>query len=132
MYSIEFSRTAEKQLYKLEKEVQKRIVDVLERIRIRPFHFVKKKEIFWNEQEAIFWKSFKGHDLPEKFDQCGRNDQCPCKSGKKFKRCHIDYDNWWNNLTEAFDGYPFVHVKSSGNNYIIEGAPIIEGPIDQY
>ena len=42
MYSIEFSQTAEKQIYKLEKKVQERIINVLERIRIRPFHFVKR------------------------------------------------------------------------------------------
>ena len=41
MYSIEFSKTAEKQFYRLEKEVQERIINTLERIRIRPFHFVK-------------------------------------------------------------------------------------------
>jgi len=44
MYSVEFSLTAEKKLYKLELEVQRRIVDVLERIKIRPFHFVKRKQ----------------------------------------------------------------------------------------
>jgi len=44
MYSVEFSLTAEKELYKLELEVQRRIIDVLERIKIRPFHFVKRKQ----------------------------------------------------------------------------------------
>ena len=44
MYSIEFSQTAEKQLCKLEISVQQRIISVLERIRIRPFHFIKKKQ----------------------------------------------------------------------------------------
>ncbi len=44
MYSVEFSETAEKQLYKLERFVQKRIINVLERIRIRPFHFIKRKQ----------------------------------------------------------------------------------------
>lgn len=42
MYSIEFSRTAEKQLLKLEKYIQERVIAVLKRIRIRPFYFVKK------------------------------------------------------------------------------------------
>ncbi len=42
MYSVEFSKTAEKQFASLDKEMQKRIVAVLERIRTRPFHFVKK------------------------------------------------------------------------------------------
>ncbi len=44
MYSVEFTETAEKQFYKLEKEIQGRITDVLERIKIRPFHFVKRKQ----------------------------------------------------------------------------------------
>lgn len=42
MYSIELSRSAEKQLAKLQKNVQKRIVSTLERIRIRPYPHVKK------------------------------------------------------------------------------------------
>jgi len=44
MYSIKFSRTAEKQFSKLEKNIQNRIINVLERIKIRPFHFVKRKQ----------------------------------------------------------------------------------------
>jgi len=44
MYSISFSETSEKQLYKLEHIVQKRVINVLERIQIRPFHFIKRKE----------------------------------------------------------------------------------------
>ncbi len=44
MYSIEFSETAKKQFNKLEKKKQKRIVMVFERIKIRPFHFVKSKQ----------------------------------------------------------------------------------------
>lgn len=42
MYSIEFSETAEKQLYKLEKYVQMRILATLERIKVRPYAHVKK------------------------------------------------------------------------------------------
>ena len=44
MYSIEFTEIAEKQFDNLEKEVQRRLIDVLERIKIRPFHFVKRKQ----------------------------------------------------------------------------------------
>ena len=36
VYEIVFSETAEKQLKKLEKNIQERIVSVLERIRLRP------------------------------------------------------------------------------------------------
>lgn len=42
MYSVEFSETAEKQLYKLEKDAQARIISALERCRVRPHHYAKK------------------------------------------------------------------------------------------
>jgi len=42
IYKVEFSQTAEKQLNKLNREIQERIIAVLERIRFKPFHFVKK------------------------------------------------------------------------------------------
>lgn len=42
MYSIEFSQLAEKQLGKLERNIQGRIIKVLERIKIRPHSFVKR------------------------------------------------------------------------------------------
>lgn len=44
MYFLEFSKIAEKQLYKLEKNVQLRIINSFERIKIRPYHFVKRKQ----------------------------------------------------------------------------------------
>jgi|TARA_B100002003_G_C14150107_1_gene553100 mRNA interferase RelE/StbE len=42
MFNVELSKNAEKQLYKLQKETQIRIVNSLERIRIRPYHHIKK------------------------------------------------------------------------------------------
>ena len=42
MHDIEFSKTAEKQLYKLEKDVQIRIISTLERIRINSYNYVKR------------------------------------------------------------------------------------------
>ena len=42
MFNIEFSKTAEKQLYKLEKNIQIRIISALERVRIRPYPHIKK------------------------------------------------------------------------------------------
>ncbi|MDP4039738.1 MAG: type II toxin-antitoxin system RelE/ParE family toxin [Candidatus Pacearchaeota archaeon] len=44
MYSIDFTKTAEKQLDKFQTNLQKRFISVLERIKVRPFHFVKRKE----------------------------------------------------------------------------------------
>ena len=42
MYSIELSRLSEKQLYKLEKDKQTRIISSLDRIRIRPYLYISK------------------------------------------------------------------------------------------
>jgi mRNA interferase RelE/StbE len=44
MYSVEFSETAEKQFNKLEKKTEERIISVLERIKINPYHFIKRKQ----------------------------------------------------------------------------------------
>lgn len=42
MYKIEFSRKAEKQFDKLSIDIQGRIINTLERLKIRPYHFVKR------------------------------------------------------------------------------------------
>ena len=42
MYEIVFSNKAKKQLFKLEKNIQKRIISILERIRIRPESYITK------------------------------------------------------------------------------------------
>jgi len=42
LYEIIFSQKAKKQLFKLEKNTQERIITTLERIRIRPEDFVTK------------------------------------------------------------------------------------------
>ena len=42
MYEIKFTNTAKKQFLKLENNIQERIGSVLERIKIRPEHFVEK------------------------------------------------------------------------------------------
>lgn len=42
MYEIEFTDKAKREFLKLEKSIQERIGSVLERIRIRPEHFVEK------------------------------------------------------------------------------------------
>ena len=43
MYSIEFSKLAQKQFYKLNQYIQIRIISTLERIRVRPYSHIKKK-----------------------------------------------------------------------------------------
>jgi len=41
MYKIEFSEKAQKQFDKLTLEIQGRVINVLERIKIRPYNYVK-------------------------------------------------------------------------------------------
>ena len=42
MYEIVFSQKAKKQLFKLERSIQERIISALERIRIRPESYITK------------------------------------------------------------------------------------------
>lgn len=44
MYSIEFAENSERDFDKLPKDTQIRLLNVLERIKINPFHFIKRKE----------------------------------------------------------------------------------------
>lgn len=44
MYFVEFSKNAKKQLDKLSEFLKRRIVSTLDRIKIRPYHFVKRKQ----------------------------------------------------------------------------------------
>ena len=41
-YSIQYSQRAVKELKKLDKNIAENIVEALDRIKIRPYHFVKK------------------------------------------------------------------------------------------
>jgi|TARA_Y100000031_G_scaffold130660_1_gene150474 mRNA interferase RelE/StbE len=44
MYKIEFTKKADYQFSKLNKILQERIINSLERIKIRPYHFIKRKQ----------------------------------------------------------------------------------------
>jgi mRNA interferase RelE/StbE len=44
MYSIEFTENSERDFDRLPKDTQIRLLNVLERIKINPFHFIKRKE----------------------------------------------------------------------------------------
>lgn len=49
-----------------------------------------KKEVFFYPFDQNAWDMFCGHDWM-KFSHLGRNDECACGSGKKFKNCCRDY-----------------------------------------
>jgi mRNA interferase RelE/StbE len=42
MYSIRFTDKAKKQIFKLERKIQERILATLDRIKIRPYTYIKK------------------------------------------------------------------------------------------
>ena len=44
MYNVLFSNKAEQQLKKLPQSIKNRISSIIERIIIRPFHFIKRKQ----------------------------------------------------------------------------------------
>jgi len=51
--------------------------------------------------------------------QIGRNQPCPCGSGRKFKRCHgrkeqtlaSPEDTTWHRLRRVLDGYPSMMLR---------------------
>ncbi|BBN81209.1 UPF0225 protein [Pseudoalteromonas sp. A25] len=45
-----------------------------------------EKSLFVKESEQ--WKYLDGTILPTLETKIGRNDECPCGSGKKYKKCH--------------------------------------------
>lgn len=63
----------------------------------------------WDELFAVAYKELrKERDYTKAFDIAGRNDPCPCGSGKKFKKCHLeeaekkrkDFSDWINKRKE--------------------------------
>jgi hypothetical protein len=56
----------------------------------------------------------------------GRNDPCPCGSGKKYKQCCLGHDNasgvdpadrLWRQMREAIDGYAASMLRFIGESY---------------
>ena len=41
-----------------------------------------------NRYSKVVWPSSNKGPLPRHIPQIGRNDPCPCGSGKKYKACH--------------------------------------------
>ncbi|KFZ31243.1 preprotein translocase subunit SecA [Pseudidiomarina salinarum] len=74
------------------------VITVLSKVRVRAEDDVEKVEEQRRQKAAAMPKEFKhegsstsGTDSPQQtddFGKVGRNDPCPCGSGKKFKQCH--------------------------------------------
>ncbi len=40
------------------------------------------------QHSKVIWPGFSNNPLPRHIAKIGRNDPCPCESGKKYKDCH--------------------------------------------
>ena len=50
----------------------------------------------------------------EQFKNVGRNDPCPCGSGKKFKKCHAESVEWHGNV-KPVETAPEANAEGEGN-----------------
>ena len=41
----------------------------------------------YTRHSKVIWPGFSGKPLPRHVADIGRNDPCPCGSGKKYKKC---------------------------------------------
>ena len=85
---------------------------------------VKKEIFYYGEDEKIMrffesteWLKYKGLE---------RNDKCKCGSGKKFKRCHMDYFTVANKMMNN------IEKDLPSNLYSIDPHATIELPIDSW
>lgn len=86
---------------------------------------VNKKEVFFDKSEE------KAYELLEfstfiQYKKLGRNDQCACGSGEKYKKCHRDAYERIMEVMQTFNG------KGDFNDYVIPGVTTIELPIEEW
>jgi uncharacterized protein DUF4238/SEC-C motif-containing protein len=84
---------------------------------------ILKKEVFFYDEEREVYDMFEFSGFTQ-YKDLGRNDNCACGSGKKFKKCHND----------AYTRCKVVMASygKSCNQYLIPGVGEIELPIDQW
>ena len=77
--------------YNLFQEMMERVKDSFSeqafRVRILTEEMKRKREMTMQKQEFSMTDGAQAHD-PRKVQKVGRNDPCPCGSGKKYKYCH--------------------------------------------
>lgn len=120
---------------------KERIEEVLERHRISsptrvyaggnpPGYYmgsIKKKEVFFYEEERKAYALLE-HMTIMSYRNLGRNDKCACKSGKKFKKCHLDAYNKIEKVMQTFGRSDRDNIR----DFFIWGITTIEKPIDQW
>lgn len=89
---------------------------------------IRKKEVFFYDIDKKAFDMMTFHIELPKYLKAERNDKCPCNSGKKFKKCHLDiYERMkvpWQNIMNQ--------ESIKGDIYSIPNALCVELPIDQW
>ena len=65
------------------------------------FEQPEQNELSPKEMEKLFHKAVAQYNKPEKKVKIGRNDPCPCGSGKKYKKCCMNKPQPSVNLVES-------------------------------
>ncbi|MBN1618313.1 SEC-C domain-containing protein [Candidatus Dojkabacteria bacterium] len=90
--------------------------------------FIKKKEVFFDSFDTAAYFLLNQPYLIEKLKETGRNDQCPCNSGKKYKKCH---EPIFERVKVPYYYICNQHLIKPGMYQIPEVA-VIEEPIDSW
>ncbi len=88
---------------------------------------IKKKEIFFYEEESEVYRMLE-HASFTIYRDLERNDRCACKSGKKFKKCHLDAYNRVEKINQTFGRSDLENMM----DFLIYGITTIEQPIDKW
>ena len=78
--------------YNLFQEMMERVKDSFSqqafRVKILSDEMKRKREMMMQKQEFSLANTAQAHEPLKKVQKVGRNDPCPCGSGKKYKYCH--------------------------------------------
>ena len=50
---------------------------------------IEERQQRWEKEDADYEENLMKDEIIQSYSQTGRNDPCPCGSGKKFKKCHL-------------------------------------------
>ena len=83
---VEYKREGYRYFEELQANVQKQVVYTIYKVKVE----VKKPLPMESAQKMTSGgdASKTSQSKPKKKEQIGRNDPCPCGSGKKYKKCH--------------------------------------------
>jgi len=93
------------------------------------FHMgaVNKKEVFFTKEERDAYDMFT-NAMFMPYKELKRNDICICKSGKKFKRCHLTaYER-----SQSIMSFMRKDQSQIMRDSAVHGVPFIEYPIDKW